>query len=80
MTKEKFIVLDQEGRIERKNAVQHRLYRKDRYENLIKTFNFPKIFTLILPKVQKLQAVEMTVKNVQDILEDFSKPRLKAEV
>lgn len=79
MTKEKFIVLDCEG-MSGKMPYNIGFIVADRYGKIYKKHSFAlpeNIYVNIAQSAKTGQAVEMTAKNVQDILKDFSKPRLK---
>ena len=79
MTKEKFIVLDCEG-MSGKMPYNIGFIVADRYGKIYKKHSFAlpeNIYVNIAQSAKTGQAIEMTAKNVQDILKDFSKPRLK---
>lgn len=79
LAKEKFIVLDCEG-MSGKIPYNIGFIVADRYGKIYKKHSFAlpeNIYINITQSAKIGQAVEMTAKNVQDILKDFSKPRLK---
>ena len=79
MAKEKFIVLDCEG-MSGKIPYNIGFIVADRYGKIYKKHSFAlpeNIYVNITQSAKTGQAVEMTAKNVQDILKDFSKSRLK---
>ena len=79
MAKEKFIVLDTEG-MSGKIPYNIGFIVADRYGKIYKSYSFAlpeNIYVNICQCAKTQQAVEMTAKNVQEILQDFGKSRRK---
>lgn len=79
MSKEKFIVLDTEG-MSGKIPYNIGFIIADRYGKIYKRYSFAlpeNIYINICQAAKTQQAVEMTAKNVQEILKDFGNSRLK---
>ena len=73
MAKEKFIVLDTEG-MSGKIPYNIGFIVADRYGKIYKSYSFAlpeNIYVNICQCAKTQQAVEMTAKNVQEILQDF---------
>lgn len=79
MSKEKFIVLDCEG-MSAKPPYNIGFIVADKYGKIYKKYSFaiPENICLnIIQSIKTNQATEMTTKNIQEVLADFNKPKLK---